>query len=128
MILRLRNEVFPTLQGGSLPLLKISVMRNGIAMMPCPRSASAKLTNNILLGVLNDSLMYTAPITSRLPINDSAVTTSMTSRVNISPLLILPVPTGDKVVDVKGGEVTFSMWVIGIMVETLEVTFVIVNS
>jgi hypothetical protein len=28
---------------------------------------------------------------------------------------------------VKGGEVTFSMWVIGIMVDALEVTFVIVN-
>ena len=99
----------------------LKVMRSGIAMIPCPRSAKAKLTKSILFGDLKDSLMYTAPITSRLPISDRAVTTSMTIRVNISALFILPVPMGGKVVDVNGSEVTFSMWVVGIMVDDLEV-------
>ena len=104
-----------------VPLWNISVMRSGIAMIPCPRSAKAKFTKSILLGDLKDSLMYTAPITSRLPISDRAVTTSMTIRVNISALVILPVPMGGKVVDLNEGEVTFSKWVVGIMVDDLEV-------
>ena len=94
-----------------IPLLKISVMRNGIAMIPCPRSATAKLTRNMLLGVRSDSLILTAPITSRLPTSDNAITTSMTTRVNISPSVMLPVPTRAEVVGVVEDVLTFPICV-----------------
>ena len=86
-------------------------MRNGIAIIPCPRSAKAKLTRNILLGVLNDSLMYTAPMTNRLPTKDKAVTTSITISVKISPFVMLPVPPGGEVVAAIEGKVMFILLV-----------------
>lgn len=84
-------------------------MRNGIAIIPCPRSAKAKLTRNMLLAVLSDSLMYTAPMTNRLPTKDKAVTTSITISVKISPFVMLPDPPGGEVVAAIEGEVMFPL-------------------